>query len=68
MSGYGQGRKRAKKAATRPDKRGEKPFRCFRCDGTGQVCDTCGESEIACACAPASTRNSACEDCKGAGK
>ena len=23
---------------------------CFRCDGTGLICDRCGESEAACSC------------------
>lgn len=25
---------------------------CFRCDGTGVVCNICGESEVACGCEP----------------
>lgn len=41
--------------------------RCFQCDGTGQMCNVCGESEAACRC----TDNTyypcdACEDDDGA--
>ena len=44
--------------------------RCFICDGTGLMCDVCGESEAACDCGedggdlPA---YSDCENCKGTG-
>jgi len=46
---------------------------CFRCDGTGQICNICGESETACACSAADVLShmertglehfSECEDC-----
>jgi len=36
---------------------------CFTCDGTGQMCNICGESEAACQC-PENDR-STCEDCDG---
>lgn len=36
----------------------------FDCDGTGQMCNNCGESEAACSCGePALTK---CEGCEGA--
>jgi hypothetical protein len=35
--------------STCPDCGGDDP-KCFRCDGTGLVCDHCGESETACHC------------------
>jgi len=42
------------------------PSRCFRCDGGGQICNTCGESESACRCDPPDLGE--CPDCKGTGK
>lgn len=53
--------------AARPGKLG-KPSVCVRCDGTGKICDTCGESEKACGCADDFKLFSNCEDCKGTGK
>jgi hypothetical protein len=39
---------------------------CFRCDGTGLLCDDCGESQaVGCGCGASF---SACEDCGGTGK
>lgn len=37
----------------------------FDCDGTGQKCDVCGESEAACSCDEPSL--SKCEGCDGTG-
>lgn len=39
--------------------------RCFRCDGTGLICDICGESEAACNCLNEGEdpTYSDCEDC-----
>ena len=39
---------------------------CFRCDGTGGVCNICGESERACGCGD-ETAIVECSDCKGTG-
>ncbi len=40
--------------------------KCFRCDGTGQVCSECGESEaFDCGC---NAGYDDCEDCNGTGK
>jgi hypothetical protein len=50
---------------------------CFRCDGTGKICNICGESEKACSCdateieeheADGFDQFDDCEDCKGTGK
>ena len=42
------------------------PRQCYRCDGTGLTCDTCGESQaVRCGCG---NTFSACEDCGGTGK
>lgn len=54
-----------------PLSRPNEPRRCFRCDGTGRICDCCGESDAACSCEreglglPA---RSDCDDCKGTGR
>lgn len=45
-----------------------KRMSCFQCDGTGQMCDICGESETACSCDEMERTFSACEDCKGVGQ
>lgn len=39
---------------------------CFICDGTGLMCDVCGESEAVCQCDD-ETMKSPCEDCEGTG-
>lgn len=39
--------------------------KCFRCDGTGEVCDVCGEAEGACECEEFDTGE--CPDCEGGG-
>lgn len=38
----------------------------FTCDGTGEMCETCGESSAACSC----NENNlvVCEECDGAGQ
>ncbi len=44
---------------------------CFRCDGTGQLCDTCGESPNACSCERDGLgvpSFSSCADCGGNGR
>jgi hypothetical protein len=43
---------------------------CFRCDGTGKICDVCGESPLACECdeCDGGCVASDCEDCGGTGK
>lgn len=40
----------------------------FDCDGTGQMCNTCGESETACACRDDSADLVSCKDCAGLGQ
>ena len=48
----------------------KKKSRCFRCDGTGLICDICGESEAACGClnSGSSPSFSDCSDCEGTGE
>jgi len=43
--------------------------RCFLCDGTGQICDICGESATACECLNDGLEPtfSECEACLGTG-
>lgn len=43
---------------------------CFRCDGTGEICNTCGESSaINCRCGGEEGPDIGdCPDCKGTGK
>lgn len=45
---------------------------CFRCDGTGEICNICGESRTACGCsdeeiaeyvAECGDQFDACDDC-----
>ena len=38
----------------------------FNCDGTGQMCNICGESEAACQCDSPAFAD--CKDCDGAGR
>ena len=38
----------------------------FDCDGTGQMCGVCGESENACSCDDGDLEN--CKDCNGTGR
>ena len=38
----------------------------FTCDGTGQICNTCGESEEACGCEEPDLGK--CDECDGAGR
>ncbi len=43
---------------------------CFRCDGSGLICDVCGESKIACTCEAdggEEPQYSDCQDCDGSG-
>ena len=40
---------------------------CFRCDGTGSICNVCGESERACECDEAEQSFCDCENCSGSG-
>lgn len=42
--------------------------RCFKCDGSGTQCQTCGESEGACSCPEEQKNIGECSDCKGTGK
>lgn len=39
---------------------------CFLCDGSGQMCDVCGESESVCRCENNTFHD--CPDCEGQGK
>ncbi len=39
---------------------------CFRCDGTGELCNICGESELACSCEEFDVYD--CDDCEGTGE
>lgn len=43
--------------------------KCFVCDGTGQMCGRCGESEGACSCEEEDEEPmlEPCKDCKGTG-
>jgi hypothetical protein len=43
------------------------PPRCFRCDGTGEICDVCGEAPGACRCGEDASY-SPCDSCKGTGR
>lgn len=45
----------------------EQKRRCFTCDGTGAICDVCGESEAACGCPEEEKSPNDCQDCKGTG-
>ena len=60
----------AKKPETKPEK--PKETTCFRCDGTGQLCEGCGESESICdgLCDEevAAFSHYDCPDCNGTGK
>ena len=40
---------------------------CFLCDGTGQMCDVCGESMRVCGCDESESSSSACSACGGKG-
>lgn len=42
---------------------------CFTCDGSGRMCSTCGESELACGCLDddKSPVYDPCDDCDGSG-
>ena len=40
---------------------------CFRCDGSGEICDECGETEVICPCG-AGFQSGECPDCGGTGK
>lgn len=53
--------------------------KCSRCDGTGQVCNICGDSQTACGCSTEDVEEhiennegveqfDKCEDCGGSGK
>ena len=42
-------------------------FRCIACDGSGQRCNRCGETESACGCEEGFDPGP-CDDCKGTGK
>lgn len=39
--------------------------RCFECNGTGQMCNICGEAENVCGCDELDMRD--CESCGGNG-
>ena len=41
--------------------------KCFRCDGTGEICSICGESGEACGCEE-DERFEGCPDCGGTGE
>ena len=43
------------------------PNKCFRCDGTGELCNICGESDLACQCEDGFDGYD-CEDCNGSGE
>jgi uncharacterized radical SAM superfamily Fe-S cluster-containing enzyme len=53
-----------KKVVPEPPKR-RRP--CFRCDGTGELCDSCGESIKACLCDEDDKIWVSCGDCNGHG-
>ncbi len=52
--------------------------RCFLCDGTGKMCNICGESKLACSCTPGEVEEylaknggeqfADCPDCEGLGE
>ena len=41
--------------------------KCFRCDGSGEICNICGESLGACQCGDGQEVDM-CPDCNGTGK
>ena len=41
---------------------------CFDCNGTGQMCDVCGEAENACHCDDGEQALSDCQVCGGDGE
>lgn len=62
-------KKRAVKKAKATTKTAPKPCSVkqhFECDGTGQKCNRCGESEAACRCEDSELVK--CEDCDGTGR
>jgi hypothetical protein len=65
---------RRKKQPTVPSPPPKAPARCFRCDGSGEICAHCGEAEGACECAQGDDTDGIgycpdeCPDCKGTGK
>lgn len=48
-----------------PSKSQRRP--CFVCNGTGDICDECGESVDVCDCAEEDKQSSPCSDCSGIG-
>jgi hypothetical protein len=45
----------------------KRQLKCSLCDGTGLVCDICGEPERGCDCDVGVRTFSACENCEGTG-
>jgi len=41
--------------------------KCFTCDGTGEMCDCCGESTAVCECRDDGILTTTCPACKGSG-
>lgn len=41
--------------------------KCFRCDGSGEICNVCGETEAICRCED-EFEDGECPDCGGTGK
>lgn len=40
---------------------------CFRCDGSGEIRNACGETEVVCRCEDG-FEDGDCPDCNGSGK
>jgi hypothetical protein len=59
-------KKKAPEPAPEPEKTGQRRP-CFSCDGTGNMCDECGESEAVCECEEEDKQTSPCSECNGHG-
>ena len=67
---YGIGELMADKKEKKKEKAPEPPARrrpCFVCDGTGEMCDCCGESIKVCECEEDDKSWVSCKDCNGHG-
>lgn len=55
-----------KKVKAKPEIKQKRP--CFQCNGTGQMCDSCGEAENVTACEEGGHPSlDKCDSCKGSG-
>lgn len=54
----------------KPNEQTKAKSQCFRCNGSGVICNYCGEAEGACACDepdPEAEQWGDCPDCEGTG-